>query len=369
MRLARRSAVGRAASGGAVRSRRDNSEQDDGKPSVDLVTVAKRVYSSKLVRKVVPATILLASIVLMVMFAIRESEKLRTDLFSLRLELLAGAVLLAIASNLGSAMFWRTVVIASGTQISVTDTLRIWCLSTPAKYGLGALTQYAGRVYLAARAGADHNAVLASLPLELALIAFSGVVVLLLSAPAGGWLLLPDSHRALVWVGPLLAILAVMYLPGLAQRATRLLPEHWRPETRRPLGRRLRVATLAMIANWLLFAATSFVLLQAMTPSELTLYPVFVFVVTLAILLGLIAVTPLGLGVREVTMTLLLSQIVPAPVAAATAVTHRLVTIVAEVTCAIGVLLVNLVKRSSPLGAVTNAAAVSSMGHHETKCH
>jgi uncharacterized protein (TIRG00374 family) len=55
-------------------------------------------------------------------------------------------------------------------------------------------------------------------------------------------------------------------------------------------------------------------------------------------LAGMLAFTPLGLGVREVTMAVLLAQVVPAPVATSAALLHRLFSILAELLAALGVL-------------------------------
>jgi glycosyltransferase 2 family protein len=209
-----------------------------------------------------------------------------------------------------------------------------WCLSGPTKYGLGALVQYPARIYLAERTGVRRSLAVAGLALELAIIALSGVSVLLLLAPLAGDVIVPGASPALRALGPPLALALFLGLPPLARAALVLAPAG---PTGRPPGLvadRLRLALLLVVVNWLLLGLGAFCLVAAMGGGAPAQYPAFVVAVTAAMLAGMFAFTPLGLGVREVTMVVLLAQLVPTPIATSAALLHRLFSVLAELLAA-----------------------------------
>jgi len=302
------------------------------------VALIKRAYRSRLVQTMVPLAVLLVALGIMARLIVHEYGSIERELRSLQPDLVIVSLAAAVAATLGGGVLWKFILAACEVDLPLTETLRIWCLSTPAKYGLGAISQYAGRVYLAERAGIPHRTALISLVMELGLIILSGLVVLLILVPLGGSVLLPGIPPSVLTAGPVVGILIVAFLPVVVCRTMSIMPSQWNRDVVLRAAPRARLALLVVVVNWLLLGSTCFLLAAAMTPVAPTLYPFFVFAVVLAVLSGLLAVTPLGLGVRDVVLAVALALVIPAPLATAAALLHRLTNVVAEFICAGAVL-------------------------------
>jgi len=275
----------------------------------------------------VPRVVLLGSAAVMASLVWRQLPAVASALAASRWELDGAALLLILLSNLVAGAFWHAVLTACGGSIGRREALVAWLLSSVAKYGLGAVTQYASRIYLSGATARGRSGLL-GVGLELGLIALSGGVVVL---ALGGF----------VAAGPLLAAALLAAFLVAAQRLGRATP--------------IALALGCAFVNWLLYGAALWLLVAAVGPVEPALFPAVLAAMALATLAGLVALTPFGLGVRDVALTLLLAPHVGLPAATSAALVHRLWTVVAEL--AGGGLGLLLRSSSAPLASVHDAGA------------
>lgn len=321
-----------------------------------------RVRQSVVVRRVLPLIVLVVSLGFMARIVAAELPSIQSELRDVRVDLAAAAFVAILVATLGGGVFWRVVLSACGAELSLGSALRAWCLSAPTKYGLGAPTQYAGRVYLAVQAGVPRSTVLVSLAVELVLIVISGLIVLLILAPAGARLLVADALPWMLVLGPPLGIAIAVALPVLVRRLARLLFGGADARVSERAGPQLRLALLVVLLNWALLGVSLFLLALAISPVELSLLPAFVFAATAAILAGMLAFTPLGLGVRDALLIVLLAQLVPLSAATSAALIHRFLSVAAELVCAGGVLALSAARSARRAQTIESGA---SLAKHE----
>jgi uncharacterized membrane protein YbhN (UPF0104 family) len=264
------------------------------------------------------------------------------QLGAFRPELLIAALAGLIVANAVAALFWRAILRACGAPADLPGALRTWFLAAAAKYGLGALSHYASRVYLAEQHGTPRRSVVLALGIELTTITLSGLAVLLALVPLSADLLPFRAPPAWLLAGPVLALLLLAALPRLIAVATGLLPGGWRlPASRAETVGQLRVALVCALANWLLAGAALFLVTDPRGIADPSTFPAVLFAATLAVLGGLLAFTPFGLGVRDLLMAVLLAQHLPLPAATAAALLHRLLVVASELVCAAAALLLS----------------------------
>lgn len=249
-------------------------------------------------------------------------------------DLLTGALLLyAICTALGGVL-WHETLRAVGQRQALRTSVRQHLLSIPAKYLPGLGLHYVGKVGLASRTGVPplDGALAAGLEFGVACLGGLLAVVALLPAidgapPWGGeW----GIERQIV-PGLALAylLIAALVISGLLPRALLRLGKR---QLRVGFGRAL-LWLIGSAANWLLVGLTLFMLSTSFYPARLADLPVFQLATVGSLLVGLLALTPMGIGVREGAVVLLLSGVMGAPLAAALALGWRLLSVAAEGLC------------------------------------
>ncbi len=296
-----------------------------------LVPELVSLYQSRWFRRTVPTLFLVVSLAAMGRTILTQFAGIHASISTLRYEFVIAGFLTLAASAIGGGIYWQCLLRSCGSSLGIFAAVRIWCLSTTSKYGLGIVWQYAGRMYLAERAGVGRRVVVASVALELGLITLSGVVLaaslgVLKSDQMGPGMLVPGLT---LWLAGALGVALLLVGRPLLRR---LLGET--SATNRAGLLWLAIATGIVVVNWLLLGVAACFLALAVAPLPVSAYLPIVVSVTLAVLAGLIAVTPLGVGVRDVTLIILLGQIVPLPEATIISLLHRLLGVVAEFACA-----------------------------------
>jgi uncharacterized membrane protein YbhN (UPF0104 family) len=287
-----------------------------------------------LLKRATPIGLAIASIVGLVEFVLRQNTRLVVPLSTLRGEFLALALLITIAASAAAGVVWGFLLVSRGARVRIPVALQIWWLATPSKYGIGVIGHYAGRIYLADKAGIPRSIALGSFAQEAILIIGSGIALIAALASAEPAYASRIDPR-IVTVGPVLAIVLVVVLLAVLAvigSNSRLYSPDWQ-KVRASLPV-LLIAFGLMGLNWCLLGGTAYVLLNAFRLTDLALFPACVVSVTLGILIGMIGVTPMGLGVRELVLTLTLSQFAPVAEATAVVILHRLCTFIVELLCA-----------------------------------
>jgi hypothetical protein len=286
----------------------------------------------------VPVGLVIASVLGMAAFVLHQNAMVDVDLSALRGEFLGLAFLVTLGATAAAGSAWRFLLVSDNARVQLPEVLRIWWLATPSKYGIGAIGHYAGRLYLAEKAGIPRSIVVRSFAQEAVLIVGSGVAVVFGLAPT-------EIERVssvdpqLVAFGPFLSVGIIATLPAALAVIGSTSRRSWRdwPGVCGSLYPSVAAAGLVVL-NWCLLGGTAFVLLNSFRPTNPALYPACIASVTLGILSGMIGVTPVGLGVRELVLTLALSQFAPVAEATAVVILHRLCTFVVDLSCAGGAL-------------------------------
>jgi uncharacterized membrane protein YbhN (UPF0104 family) len=214
----------------------------------------------------------------------------------------------AVLTFVGGALLplaWRETVAAYGTELPRAVALRVWCLSQVGRFVPGSVVLVASRVVLAGKAGVSRRLAGFSLALELGLILVWSVFF------ATG---LPSSRAP----GPVrlaVAVVAAATLLALPQLLRRGPGTVHRPTMYGAIA-------LYGVNNLVTTSGAAFVAYSLHQTAARDLILV-VAAVNLALVVGMIGITPAGLGVREGTIALLLAPRFGAGNAATIAVAMR----------------------------------------------
>jgi hypothetical protein len=236
---------------------------------------------------------------------------------------------------------WRMILAGLGGPLRFRRAAPIWFLSNIVRYIPGNIWQFLGMAELTYReAGVPRLVTLTSIVLHQAISTAVGVVmaaVYFAVVGEGTWL---RSLRPLLWCVPLgLLALQPRILEGVLNWALRKMG---RPPIRVMLTwRQIWLLIGRYCVVWLAMGASFAALVRALAPIGWQEAPYLVASWAAAYVVGyLTLLTPAGLGVREGVLALLLTLIVPQPVAAMIAIAARLWMVVGEVLGAGGALLV-----------------------------
>ena len=256
--------------------------------------------------------------------------------------LLLGFTIKLVNSFLGAGI-WVMLFRGIGGRIGLRDGMRIYLVTSVAKYVPGKVTLVVARVAMLKSYGQSAAHGISSTVLELGFSLLVAALVAVLVAPLLPWA--GDLKPLLVGLGivALAAGLVVLHprvVGPLLQRGQRLLPR-WITDAMSappPYATTLKV----LGANVLLRLAGAFGLygvVQSVYPLDASWIPLLAGASAIGYLFGFVLpLAPAGLGARDGMMTLLLSAIVPLPIAAAISVLDRLAGVLSELAAA-GVML------------------------------
>jgi uncharacterized membrane protein YbhN (UPF0104 family) len=226
------------------------------------------------------------------------------------------AIPFTFLGGLALPLAWRHVLFAYGVALDRATAVRVWCVSQASRYIPTGVAMVASRLVLSSQVGVPRSLAGASLGIELGLILVWGGVYI-------SWLpsyLLPAPLRVLLAVGAVVVLLA---LPWLLRIVGRFLP---RFPAIAPSALRVRHLYEAIG----LYGANDLVRcigLTLVTASLHTIDASDLFRVTAAVnlgfVVGMVGITPAGLGVREGVVAALLAHRFGLGTAAAMAVAYR----------------------------------------------
>ena len=226
---------------------------------------------------------------------------------------------------------WRWTVLSLHQRLRYVDAARICMISNLAKYIPGKVWSIASVATLAARAGVDASAAVASAVVLPALSFASAIVLLSVTAPRGLGTITPALAIAAVALGvtAALAVAALSWPPAL-RLVQRLLPRSVPPL--RPIPPGVMVAAVAAnVAAWAGYGAAFVCLVRGLLPdAQLSWYQATTVFLS-SYLVGSVAVfAPAGIGPRESTFVLLLTAPLGPKLAVAVALAHRVLMTVTE---------------------------------------
>ncbi|MGH2981215.1 MAG: lysylphosphatidylglycerol synthase domain-containing protein [Solirubrobacterales bacterium] len=284
-------------------------------------------------RRALTALLVLAAFAFLGLAVARDWGALRDYDWSLRpVRLFLSLPPLIGAFCIGVLTWHRTLLALGGQVVPFPLLLRIWFLSSLARYIPGKIWQFVGTARMAADAGLPAPLLLTSLLLSMGFNVIAAGVVGAALLPEAGFL--PDHWRApLLLVA--LAIAALATSPTLLNACLRLVP---RALHRSVLSWQARWSTglwllLLAAAGWLVYGAGFWLFVGAITTAEPATFAPLTAANALAFLAGyLVVIAPAGLGARELSMAALLQPIlgVGAGMAALIAIASRLWVVAGE---------------------------------------
>lgn len=252
---------------------------------------------------------------------------------------LAGSVGVLSASLVFGTWIWKRVLDRfHAAETGFRQLLRISFLSKIARYIPGKVWQFVAVGQLTERTGGSARIAVSSLVVQAAFDILAATIVASVVAARRIEVLPSDPLFALVGAS-VLAIAASH--PGLIRAGLRIAGRmagqeeiFWRGRWRDSLE-----ILLLSIVSWGGLGLAFFLFVGSLVHVEPTQLPVLVGINAFAFVVGyLVVVAPAGAGVREATMTGLLSRVIPAGAAAVVAILARLWTIAAEL-LSLGVIL------------------------------
>jgi hypothetical protein len=304
-------------------------------------------------RRLLTPALVTAAFVFLVWTAVGHWHQLRTYDWHVEPGRFALSLAAHVAVLVWGVFVWSRVLAVFGdVRPRFPELVRIWFLSSAARYVPGMVWQFVAAAQLAREAGIAGGMLLTSLLIHTGFAVLSAGVVSGVVFPAGrfGGGAVPAWWRAVV---ALAAVLAVH--PRVLRTALRVVPrrlrggdEPWRGSW--PDG--LVILALSVL-TWLLYGGAYWLFVTSLTPLRAGSLAPLVGVNALSFLAGFVVLfAPAGLGVRETTMTVLLGPLVPAGVAAVIALLSRLWTVAAEIIGAIPAILT--LRRTRPPVAEAN---------------
>lgn len=250
--------------------------------------------------------------------------------FGLHYPLLLAAFLLYPSGLVPNTVAWHYIMLCLGGAPEFKTNARIYCYSCLPRRIPGGVWHIAGRAVMNREQGIAHSQTLLGTFLEWLLLVLSGLLVYLgsLLLPAGrvmGGLGLKPGVALALFV-PLL----VMLLPPVLNRFIRLV----RPGTEDPTALRaadiFRLVAIFVLA-WIMGGIILYLVLLALSPVPLSALPAVVGAWAGAGAAGFVAAYVLqGLGVHEATLSLLLSSVIPLPIAIVASVLMRILLTVGD---------------------------------------
>jgi hypothetical protein len=255
-------------------------------------------------------------------------------------ELLASLLGLVAVLVWGVWVWHRVLARLHAHDVRFRDLLRIWFLSSLARYVPGKIWQFVGAAGMARSAGIAGPVLLTSMVVHMGFTLLAAAVVsLALLLPSG--LELGSLHVA--GLGALAGLSVFVVHPAVLNGVLRLVPDAIHQEVIRWDGRwRDGLALLGLnVVSWIGYGLVFTLFVDALVEVPATAALPLTGANALAFLVGyLVFLAPAGLGAREAALAVLLAPHAPAGVAAVVAVATRLWTIGAELVGAAAVALI-----------------------------
>lgn len=264
----------------------------------------------------------------------RDWGQLRAHDWTVRPATLALSILPLLGAFVIGVYTWaRTLDKLEGGAAPFPALLRIWFLSTLARYIPGKVWQFVGAAQLAREAGLSAPLLLTSLVVSMGFNVLAAGVLGAAALPGG--VLIPETLRPTVLFAVLI-VAAIGVHPAFLNFCLRLVPR-WLHRTvlvwRGGWAYGVRLLLIS-VAGWIAYGAGFWLFVRALTPVHTdALFPL-AGVNAVAFLAGyLVFIAPAGLGARELSMAALLQPILAggAGVAAVIAIASRLWVVAAEV--------------------------------------
>jgi glycosyltransferase 2 family protein len=288
------------------------------------------------VRRLATVALIGAAVVFIGRTVITNSRDLATFQWRVRFVILALSVVAHVGVLAWGVFVWSRVLrYFVSSDVSFVALLRIWAFSSAARYIPGGVWQFFAAARMASSSGLSRVVTLSSMLVHVVLSLIAACVIAVATLPLSEL----GVSREMAWflrVAVPIGAVACTH-PAWINLGLRLVPRalhkevlSWRAGWVDALG-----LLCLQLLSWMMYGAAYFLFLLALAPLPFSALPSAAGVNALSFVAGWVAIAaPGGLGVKEWAMTLLLSPLLPAGVAAVVAVAARLWLVVAEIALA-----------------------------------
>lgn len=292
-------------------------------------------------RRVVAAVLVAGGISFLTITIARNARGLQAFRWDPEPLLLLVSVVALIAVFVWGVFVWSRVLAGFVAEpIAYRSLLRIWFLSSLARYIPGKVWQFLAAGQLARAAALPVRLLVTSMIVQMIFGLLAALIIAVTTLPVNitGIGPIPDG-----WLVPVVVVAAAFAHPriinlglGLAARMSSREVLVWRGRWTEGLA-----LLVLSVVSWLFQGLAFFLFIDSLVSVPFDAVLPLTGINALSFATGyLVVLAPAGLGIREATMTVLLSPYVPDGVAAAIAVSSRLWTIAAELAGAFLVLTV-----------------------------
>ena len=221
-----------------------------------------------------------------------------------------------------------------GKNFSIRKGYKYWSLSQLGRYLPGKFWFVLGRVYLCNEEGFSKSATTASIIMELILTVLSGVFVFLLALP---FMKFSSTIHHLYWLLLLIPIGLVSIHPLIFSKLFNfILRKLKRTEIQFDVSYSEIVSFVAFyMIIWLICGLAFFLFVNSLYHIGWSKFMAITGTFAVAWVIGFVSfVTPGGLGIRELALSVLLANYMPVPMAIVVALVSRIWFTVAELVCA-----------------------------------
>lgn len=260
------------------------------------------------VEKFIGTALLTGSLLFPLAILVRNWSQVEPYLHQMDIKLLMAGQLCTFMALLLGGVMWTLIQTAFDLGFSWHEGIAIHLLSGITKYIPGYAWQYMSKAYLSRKRGASAKQITMAMLTEFILLLAGGGITV---AP-WGWLTLHFQHPIPLafpaWGWSFVG--AAMLLVAIAWNGT---VTRWGINEHRQIRQRSLWAALGVaIIGWMTFAAAVWFMSRAVYSVAVNDFPQHVVALVVSSILGLLViVVPNGLGVREMTLALLLQGAVP----------------------------------------------------------
>lgn len=279
-----------------------------------------QVFSRKII------SILFVSIIFFFMGSVvyREWDKISEYNWSPHPSWLTVSILILLVAHLMGSYGWTLILRMIGVEIKLTKGLSIFLLSIFGRYIPGGVWSVLGRIYLCRREGIPDSRSGMSILLEQAYPVISAAVAFVASLLF--WTDIGPVERVLPGVFLLPLFLVFLHPKPFLKIVNPVLAWFGRGPINITLSfSNMLKLTGYYILSWIVAGIAFYLFIRAFYPLDLYYIPILSGIYAISFIAGYLSFfTPAGLGVREGSLTILLSLFIPAPVAIGVALLSRL---------------------------------------------
>lgn len=284
-----------------------------------ILAGVKRIWSIKMVRTGFSVSMSLLIFAFLIYYALKSLKELENVWRLARIDILLITFPLFVVMSVWVAYTWSKIIRHFGVNLPHDINIRIYLLTLAARRIPGSLLHVIGRVALYKRYGASAKVLSFASGLEILLVLWSGIIVTLCL-----WVFMNRVQVDQLW---LLIVLLVIFTILLHPKTIRFLfVKLTRNEDVDSIKYSVLLGFLARyIVIWLGGGILLILKVNAIYPVDTPLWLPIMFAWSLSGVAGmLITFLPSGLGVMELTLSLVLGQIMPSSIAVSVALLSRI---------------------------------------------